>query len=304
MRPLTTPPPTPEKRGLLPKHIACCLSLLLALLLSTADGAAASAPPLTVFVSLPPQAAIVQRIGGELVRTHILVNAGQDPHTFEPKPRQIQTLARASLYFTGGLPFEQQITAKIRHTGQLAIIDTTAGIPKVMAADPHGHGAASEVDPHVWLAPESLQIMAENIGKALGLHDPDNQAVYDRNTLTLIEELRHLNQAITKKLAPYRGRTFYVFHPAFGYFAAAYGLRQQAVETGGKLPSPKQLAALIDQAKKEGVKIIFVQPQFDTKNAEMIASAIGGAVVAIDPLAPDIFGVLTTMANGIEKALR
>ena len=299
MRPLTAPD-VAAKRLTGHFHLAACFLLLCTLLPTTAD---AASPPLTVFVSLPPQAAIVQRIGGDLLRTQVLIKAGQDPHTFEPQPRQVQALARASLYFTCGLPFEQQIMARIRHTEGLAIVDTTTGIPKVMTSDPHHHGAEVEADPHVWLAPQSLQIMAENIAQALGHQDPGNQAIYRRNSLALIAELQELDRTIRKKLAPYRGRTFYVFHPAFGYFAQAYGLQQRAVETGGKSPSPKQLAALIGQAKKDGVKIIFVQPQFDSKNAEVIARAIDGAVVAIDPLSPDIMAALAAMATSIAKAL-
>ena len=104
-------------------------------------------------------------------------------------------------------------------------------------------------------------------------------------------------------MEPYLGATFFVYHPAFGYFADAYGLYQEPVETGGQSPTPKALTAFIENAKKEGAKVIFVQPQFDQRNAETVAKAIGGKVVPLDPLAEDVLGNLKTIADSIATAL-
>ncbi len=284
--------------------------LLLALLLLALTGllplsaaASASQARLEVFASLPPQAAIVSRLGGPQVRCQTLLTAGQDPHTFEPKPRQVQELARAAIYFTSGLPFERALAEKIGGSGHLALVDSSAGIAKLLSDDRHGHGHEEALDPHVWLAPSGLALMAENIAAALCARDPGNQDAYRGNLAALKAELREVDARLRTLLAPHAGRTFYVFHPAFGYFAREYGLRQKAVETGGKSPSPRQLAALIEEARKEGVKIIFVQPQFETRNAQAIARAINGAVVAIDPMRPDVLANLLTMAGEIARAL-
>lgn len=268
--------------------------------------------PLDVFVSLPPQASIVQRIGGAHVRVGVLVKPGQDPHTFEPTPRQVLSLGRARIFFTSGLPFETRIVEKIRHTDALTVADTTAGIAPLHLADHHhddhpsesDHTEPNESDPHIWLAPANLLIMAKNMHQAFCRVDPGHKADYDANLDQLNREITELDRRITLLLAPYHGQSFFVFHPAFGYFAQAYGLKQQAVETAGKSPSPKQLAALIGQARNAGVKIIFVQPQFDKKSAATIARSIGGAVVAMDPLAPDILKGLGDMARTIEESFR
>ena len=100
------------------------------------------------------------------------------------------------------------------------------------------------------------------------------------------------------------GRSFFVFHPSFGYFADDYGLEQVAVETGGSEPSARQLARLIREARDAEVRVIFVQPQFSRKSAETIASEIGGAVVPIDPLARDYIENLERMARAVEEGLR
>ena len=99
-------------------------------------------------------------------------------------------------------------------------------------------------------------------------------------------------------------KKFFVFHPAFGYFARAYGLEQVAVETGGREPSPKQLATLINQAKHEKVKVIFVQPQFSSKTARTIAKAISGVVIPIDPIDKDYLKNLETISEKINEALK
>ena len=105
-------------------------------------------------------------------------------------------------------------------------------------------------------------------------------------------------------LAPYRGRSFYVFHPGFGYFADAYGLKEEAVEAGGQSPTPKQLRALIEKARAEGVKTVFVQPEFDPQSAQVVADAIGGQVVPINGLGKNVIADIEDIAAKIEKAMR
>jgi len=145
--------------------------------------------------------------------------------------------------------------------------------------------------------------MAAEMAKAMIAADPQNRGNYTVNLNQLSRELDELDIKIATKLQPYTGATFFVFHPSFGYFAKRYGLYQKAVEVEGKLPTPKQLSALIAEAKADGVKVIFVQPQFDSRSGEVVATAIGGEVVPLDALAEDVKGNLETIANKISTAL-
>jgi zinc transport system substrate-binding protein len=95
-----------------------------------------------------------------------------------------------------------------------------------------------------------------------------------------------------------------VFHPAWGYFARQYGLTQEAVEREGKEPGPAELAAIIDEAKKDEIRVIFVQPQFSTRNADVVAKAIGGAVVAVDPMAEDWLANMEKVAAAFQAAMK
>ena len=296
-------------------------ALLVGLVAARAGALSETAPapapePVRVFVSILPQAWFVQRIGGPHVEVYVLVGPGQSPHTFEPTPRQMADLARARLFFTTGWPFETRVLEKARsiHPG-LQVIDLRQGITLRRFTDEEaGQGGededkdeghrAGEPDPHIWLNPRLAAIQAARIAQALAAADPDRAAEFQKNLETLQDDLRRTDERLARVLAPLRGQTFFVFHPAFGYFADAYGLRQRAVEIEGKEPTARGLADLIEKARAAGVRIIFIQPQFSAKSAGAVARAIGGAVVPMDPLAADYLANLEAMADKIVRALQ
>ncbi len=257
---------------------------------------------LDVFVSIPPQAYFVERIGNPHVTVHVLVKPGQSPATFEPTPKQMAQLSQADVYFRIGLPFESKLLSKIQATvGGLRIVDIRKGVPLRHVEGSHGKGT---VDPHIWLSPKLAKKQAETICEELCRLDSEHEAEYQKNLAALHHALDSLDSAIARALAPLKGRKFYVFHPSYGYFADAYGLKQVAVEVEGKEPSARQLAHLIEQAQADGVKVVFVQPQFSSKSAQALAEAIGGVVVPLDPLAYDYLENLREMADKISRGLQ
>lgn len=278
--------------------------LLLCLCMFPLQLHAASPERLDVFVSIPPLKWLCEQVAGDQVTLHLLLSKGQEPHSFEPSPRQIRALSRARLFFTAGLVFEQELSRRFA-AGNLAlqIVDTSKDIEKIaMDGAVHGHGGEA-FDPHVWLSPVNLKSMAKLMTVALVRADPGRKAFYEENLEKLEKRLDTLDKQIAAKLAPYRGSSFFVFHPAFGYFAHHYHLRQVAVEMGGKSPTPKQLFSLIRKARKEGVRVLFVQPQFDPRSAQRVASAIGGTVLPLNPLAENSIENMDAMATEIVSAL-
>jgi zinc transport system substrate-binding protein len=261
-----------------------------------------------VFVSILPQAGLARAVAGDLVEIHTLVGEGQSPHSYEPSARQLARLGEARALLTIGMPFEKHLLKKITPLyPTLPIIGTEAGIE--LRAMPHEHsgehGSADHgaMDPHVWLSPLNAAAIAKNICTALEETDPANAETYKTNYEQLADQLKQLDTGIREKLLPHTGSRFYVFHPSFGYFADAYGLVQIPVELDGKAPSPRQLVALIEQAKADSVKVMFVQKQFPAESARAIAEAIGGTVVQLDPLAEDSVANLRLIADRMEKAL-
>ena len=172
------------------------------------------------------------------------------------------------------------------------------------AHDPEEHVHVGELDPHVWLSPALLKVLAWNIAKALTEADPAGADYYEANVDAFEADLDALDIRLKEKLDPHRGKAFYVFHPAFGYFAEAYHLQQHAVESNGQSLTPKQLLQLATVMKAEAAKVIFAQPQFDAKGAKVLGQQIGATVESIDPLEEDVIANLEKIANTIEAALR
>ena len=140
--------------------------------------------------------------------------------------------------------------------------------------------------------------------KAFTQIDPDNAIIYQSNYDDFSKRVTEVHTRLTNLLKPFKGERLYVFHPAFGYFTDTYGIEQVAIETGGKSPTPKQLAHIIQQAKANHAKIIFVQPQFEKRNAQAIASAINGSVVTLNPLEENLLKNFIHIADSIEQAFK
>ncbi len=287
--------------------VVICLLSLLAL-----AAPALAAPPLVVGVSLRPQAWLVEQIGGAYVKPLVLLPPGASPATYEPGPRQLAVLGQARLYFSIGVPFERALLPRLRATfPKLKVVPMQAGIELRRLEGHHDHGKEhlpghhpGAPDPHVWLGLKQMGIMAANTARALSGLDPAHAEQFASNLARVRAELQALDRRLAQVLAPLKGRTVFVFHPAYGYLLDAYGLKQEAVELEGKEPGPRRLAALVDQAKAEGVRVIFVQPQFSPASARALARAMGGAVVTLDPLARDYPANLKAMAQAIARGLR
>jgi len=280
------------------------VSAFLALWVASSGAQPLAARRVKAFVSILPQAYFVERVGGSQVSVEVLVTPGQSHETYEPTPKQMAALSEANVYFRIGLPFETQLIEKITAANlRLRVIDMREGIRLRPMDEGDAHERGGAPDPHIWLAPQLVKTQAEHIARTLGEFDPAHAPIFQQNLFAFQCDLNRVDSTIADVLAPLRGRKFYVFHPAYGYFADAYGLKQVAVETGGKEPSARQIAELIDQARQDSVRVVFVQPQFATNSAQKIAEAIGGAVVPLDPLARDYLDNLEQMAHEIKRAL-
>jgi len=260
---------------------------------------------------IEPVAFLANRVGGGHVRTEVLVRAGGNPHTFEPSPRVLAAVSEASIFFAVGMPFETRLLDKIRATHpNLQPVDLREGITLraitegEACTDAHDHAAHGEgaPDPHIWLSPLNAKTMASTICAALVKADPPHAEVFRQNLAALHKDLDILHQQLTQELAPYRGRAFYAYHPAFGYFADLYGLHQIPVEIEGKEPSAKQLAETTARAKADGVRAVFVQKQFSQRAAQSLAAELHAQVIELDPLAADYVENLRSVANTLRNA--
>jgi zinc transport system substrate-binding protein len=268
--------------------------------------------PIEAYAGIPPTAFLVGQIGGSRVHVQCLLRPGDNPHTYEPRPRQTAGLESAELYFSSGFPFERSLI-RGREDGNegIRVVHTETGIPGLHgdAHDPEKGGtaepdAAGHQDPHIWLSPGLLRIQAENIRNAFTLKDPASAPVYRDNFNHFLAGLDTLDLWIAHALKPYRGRSFLVFHPSFGRFAEAYGLRQTSIETEGKSPSPRRLSAFVRIARRENIGVVFVEPQFESRSAKAVADAIGGRIEWMDPMARDVFSSLRSFTVALVRAFK
>ncbi len=263
---------------------------------------------LSVAVTVPPQAYFARRVAGERAEILTVVPPGSDPHTFEPSPRQVAELSRASVWFLQGLEAERSLAPRIVALNPaLRLVDANEGAP-LRPLDEHGDedgderavdGEEGAADPHTWLGLDGALAQAATMARVLSELDPEGAAVFEANRAAFEHDAREAFAAIGILLEPLRGRPVFVYHPAFGYFLDHFGLEQVAVETGGKEPTQKALAALVERARKEGARVVLVQAQFSTAAAETVAKAVGAAVVPVEDLAEDWLANLERIAAAL-----
>lgn len=274
---------------------------------------AEEASRIRAFVSVPPHAHLVERVGGERVDVRVLVEGSANPHTYSPAPSQVNALLRARVFFRTGMPFEAILLSRLGGGGtDLRIVDLRDGVEPLDGTCGSGMAGSSSTsggdhddhggeDPHIWLSPRLAIEQAGSVRDTLIALDPDHRLDYERRHDVLVAELEALHGRLSEQLEPLRGGSIFVYHPAFGHFCREYGLRQVAVETGSHGPAPRALRSLISRARAEGVQVIIVQPQFSAKSAEIIAEAIDGVVAVVDPLARHFLNSLEELGRTVER---
>ena len=272
-----------------------CLLLLLCFCGACFLSAAEKIP---VCAGLPPVAHIVREIGGEYVSVSSMLPEGRSPHDYAPGTRELRLAMGARCFFTTNMLYEQRITRALGK--KVPVADVSTEIKRIpLSADGHEHHDCGHHhhncnedggsgDPHVWLSPVNCAVMGQRIAEELGKLMPKHKKEFQLRADRFSMKMRKLHENISKRLAPYKGKSFFVYHPAFGYAAALYHLNQKAIELGGREVTPTRMAAVIREARKQGVKTVFVQKQFNPASAKALANALKGEVVELDPLAGNV----------------
>lgn len=245
-----------------------------------------------IAVSIPPEAAFVKAIGGDIFEVVTMVPAGNSPSNYEPTPALKEQFSQACIYFSIGVPTEaNNILPYV--SPDTKVVSLNDGImneyPELLLD--------GKRDPHIWLSPKRVIAMCEIINSELAQIDPENADVYQANTEAYIQQLQQLDADIREVLADIKNRKFIVFHPAFGYLADDYGLQMYALEEGGKEATAAHLQEMIDLAKDENIKIIFYQAEIDSHQSQSFAEEIGGKTIMLDPLSEDYIENMKSMAQ-------
>lgn len=267
-------------------------------------------------VSVLPLESLVQEIGGDQVEVRSLQEEGDSCSVFEPRPSAISWLSTARMFFRVGAGYESVIIGKLESQFPgMAVKDLRSAVEVLPLENHEGHhhhhhGHVCEAchegedstDPHIWLDPVRLAVLAEYIAVELGKVLPESKLSFQEAAKAFQKRALGVHGDLQHQLSEFEGRGFYIYHPALGYFAQRFGLRQVTIAGSSQGPSARELHALIGQAKQDRVKTIFVQPQESTRHAEIVAQAIGAELVTIDPMGMDLLDNLSRIGEALSES--
>lgn len=263
-----------------------------------------------ITVTIEPQRYFLEQLVDSTFKVVTMVPPGSSPETYDPSPVQMSDLSKSAAYFAiGHIGFEVMWLDKLKtNNPNLLFFDNSKGIKLIEAEDEHHHDHGEEnhnhaggVDPHTWSSPKEAMTIIHNMYDALLKINPSNKDIYKNNLSKLEEKIAKTDSMITTLLSNISTKSFIIYHPALSYFARDYGLTQYCIEVGGKEPSPAQLKEMVEKARESGTKVIFIQQEFDSKNAEIIAKETGCKLVVINPLAYDWDKELINIAKALSS---
>lgn len=280
-----------------------------------------------VTVTIEPQRYFAEKIAGNKYTINSMVAAGLNPENYDPTPQQMVNLGKSLAYLKiGYIGFEQAWMNNIIQNNQnLRIFDLSEGFDVLTSEDEHLHeeGNSNEseedhkdckdhkegeahhhhggTDPHIWSSISGAKTVARNTLSAFIALDPENIEYYTANYNALLKEIEQTETVMHQALDSLQNRTFIIYHPALTYLAKEFGLKQLCIEMDGKEPSPAILKDLIETARKNNTKVVFIQQEFDQKNAELIAKETGCELIRINPLSYDWNQEMITIANALSN---
>lgn len=237
-------------------------------------------PVLTV--TIEPLRYFTEAIAGTRFTVESIVPRGSSPETYDPTPSQLLALADSRAYLRIGYIGFEQIWMKrlMANAPDMPVFDTSKGIDLIVEDE--------GPEPHIWTSAVNARVIATNVAMALCTLDSIHSSEYRHRCDSLITVINRTDSLCRSLLSgPDTDRMFLIYHPSLSYFARDYGLRQLPIEEAGKEPTPARLKELLDCCQREKVNVIFVQPEFDRRNAELIARQTGSRIVPINPLAYD-----------------
>ncbi|WP_342107321.1 metal ABC transporter solute-binding protein, Zn/Mn family [Methylobacterium sp. SI9] len=252
-------------------------------------GAAPDGRPVRAVASFSILGDLVREVGGARVSVSTLVGPDSDAHGFSPTPADARKLAEADIVFVNGLGLEGWLDRLIRASGTRApVVVASSGVTPIPAADEHAHGGGGHdhgdhaLDPHAWQNIANVKIYIANIRDGLATVDPAHADAYRDAAAAYIAKLDALQQEVRATIdgIPPDRRRIITTHDAFGYFAAAYGLRfvaPQGVSTDSEA-SPRDVAAIIRQIRQDRIPAVFLENISDPRQMEQIARESGAKI--------------------------
>lgn len=263
-------------------RFASIIIIALAFAVAPVSAQQATGNPLNVVATFSILGDFAKNVGGDRVSVTTLVGPNGDTHVYTPTPSDAKKITDAKLVIVNGLGLEGWLPRLIKSSGGKAVtVIATKGIAARKVADGHDHGPG-DADPHAWQSVTNAKIYAANIRDALIAADPAGADAYKANAASYLDKLDALDReirAMVAKIPPER-RSVISTHNAFGYFAAAYGIKfiaPQGVSTESE-PSARDIAAIITQIRKQKIPAVFLENVSDPRLMRRIAAETGANI--------------------------
>lgn len=258
-----------------------------------------------ITVTIEPQRYFTEAIAGDKFKVVSMVPKGSSPETYDPTPQQLVELGKSEAYLRiGHIGFEQTwMDRLLENAPHTQTFDTSKGID-LIRGEGHTHGDhyhEGGVEPHIWNSTRNARIIARNIYQALCTLDKENEGYYLARYDSLTQKIEQTDHIISSLLEEGADHAFMIYHPALSYFARDYHIEQIAIEEEGKEPSPAYLKDLIEISHLEDIRVIFIQPEFDRRNAEIIAKETQTQIIPINPLSYNWEEEMIHIAKSLKK---
>ncbi len=251
--------------------------------------------PMRVVVSIPPLAGLVRPLVHEGAEVRVLVQAGQSPHGYEPRPSDIAAIARADLVVLVGMGVESSLPGSGREGERVLVMAEALGLGTGTAGEhaEHGHAhGAGDADPHLWLDPmlvgEFVPVLAERVRGAVqsAATEASAAASVDARESALLMRIRAVDDDYQSRLRPFADASIITQHTAWSRLAARYGLEVAAViqVVEDAEPTPGHIAEVVAAAREHRVRAVLSEVQLDARIAERIAAQVGVPIGRLDPL--------------------
>ncbi len=279
------------------KYVILLILALALAAMSCSRREASDARKLSLTVSIEPQRAILEEIAGNRAEVVTLLRGGADPETYEPTFASMMRLERNDAYFMiGNVDFEKQLSNRLTPEAVSRMVNCSEGIVPVKDTHSHAHHhddgdddheeeGAEQPDPHTWSSVRNLRVMAGNMLATLCRLDPEGEPYYTERYDRLVNRLDSLDSSWSAELAPLKGKSFMMWHPALSYFARDYNLGQHSVSAQHKETTPAKLHEILSMSGHDDRPLVFFTARgLDPRVAATVTSQLDIPVVEFDPL--------------------
>lgn len=290
------------------RNLPLKLSVIVWLLVLVSGCGAGEREQNVVSVSIAPIKFFVDRLTDNALEVNVMVPQGASHGTYSPNASQMQKLSDSRLYIRiGSLGYEQAFIRRMREINPtMTAIDLNDGIDLIRgeAIDHGDHIHEGGIDPHIWMSPKVM------LGRIAVIRDqlidlfPELEETIVANYPELVEDVRKVHENMQRTVDGLTHKRFLIFHPALTYLARDYGMEQVSIEHEGKEPSPARLSRLIREARADDIPVIFIQEEYDVRNAELVAAETGAQIVTINHLAYDWIANMNSLMETFNQYLR